>query len=207
VIRTVDRHFGQETYTLKLLFLDQLRKILHTILDQSLSETEASHRQIYQQHATMMRFLSGMSIPLPDSLYASAKVALNAELRRAVSGEGLDASAIKGLLEESRGIGVPVDSAGLGFALRKRVEAIANDFRERPEDLELLRRFEEAVEMGNALPFEVPFWGAQNIYYDLLKTAWSGFLAKSRKGDEQAALWVERFRSVGGKLSFLVPED
>ena len=76
VIRTVDKHFGLETYSLKLLFRDELRKILHMILDQTLSETEGSHLQIYQQNATMMRFLSGMGIPLPDPLYASARVAL-----------------------------------------------------------------------------------------------------------------------------------
>ncbi|MGZ8441346.1 MAG: DUF3536 domain-containing protein, partial [Candidatus Deferrimicrobiaceae bacterium] len=194
VIRTVDKHFGLETYSLKLLFRDELRKILNMILDQTLSETEGSHLQVYQQNATMMRFLSGLGIPLPDPLYASAKVALNTELRRAVS-------------EESRVIGIPVDSAGLGFALQKRVEAIADDFREKPDDLDLLRRFEEAVGTANALPIKVLLWGAQNIYDEVLGTTYPGFLAKSRNGDEQAALWVGRFRSVGKQLSFLVPED
>ena len=50
-------------------------------------------------------------------------------------------------------------------------------------------------------------WGAQNIYDELLKAAYPGFLAKSRNGDEQAVHWVGRFRSVGKQLSFLVPED
>lgn len=207
VIRTVDKHFGLGIYSLKLLFHDELREILHILLDQTLSETEANHRGIYHQHASMMRFLSGMGIPLPDTLYASARVALNAELRRAVSAENLEASVIRGLLEEGDVIGVPLDSAGIGLALQKKIDAIANDFLEKPEDIDLLRRFEEAVEMGRDLPFDVLFRGAQNIYYDLLKTAWPGFLAKSREGNEEAALWVGRFRSIGKKLSFLVPED
>ena len=155
----------------------------------------------------MIRFLSGLGIPLPDPLYASAKVALNTELRRAVSGETLDASVINGLLEECRGIGIPVDSAGLEFALQKRVEAMADDFRKKPDDIDLLRRFEEAVVIANALPIKVLLWGAQNIYDEVLKTAFPGFLAESRNGDEQAALWVGRFRSVGKRLSFLVPVD
>jgi hypothetical protein len=206
-IRTVDKHFGLGTYSLKLLFRDELRKILGIILDQTLSETEASHRGIYNQHASMMRFLSGMGIPLPDPLHASAMVALNAELRRAVSAENLEASAIRGLLEEGSAIGIPLESAGIGFALQKRIDAIANDFREKPDDLNLLRRFADAVEMGLDLPFEVLFWGAQNIWYDLLKTAYPGFLAKSLAGDEPAALWIGLFRAIGEKLSFLVPED
>jgi Domain of unknown function (DUF3536) len=207
VIRTVDKHFGLGTYSLKLLFRDEARKILHILLDQTLSEAVANHRGIYNQHASMMRFLSGMDIPLPEPLHASAKVALNAELHRAVSAENLDASGIRGLLEEGAGIGIPVDSAGLGFALQKRVEAIADDFREKPDDLDLLRRFEEAVGIANALPIKVLLWGAQNSYDELLKTTYPGFLAKSRKGEEQAALWIGRFRSVGKQLSFLVPED
>jgi alpha-amylase/alpha-mannosidase (GH57 family) len=207
VIRTVDRQFGLGTYSLKLLFRDELRKILNILLDQTLSETVANHRGIYNQHASMMRFLSGMDIPRPEPLYASAKVALNAELHRVVSAESLDASVIRGLLEEGAGIGIPLESVGIGFALQKRIEAIANDFREKPDDLDLLRRFEEAVEMGHDLPFEVLFWGAQNIYDDLLNTVYPGFLTKSREGDGQAALWIGQFRSIGKKLSFLVPEE
>ncbi len=207
VIRTVDKHFGQGTYTLKLLFRDELRKILHVILDQMLSQAESTHRDIYNHHATMMRFLSGMGIPLPDPLYASASVALNAELRRAVSAESLEASVIRGLLEEGSGFGIPLDSAGIGFALQKKIDSISNDFREKHDDPDLLRRFDEAVEMVNDLPFEVLFWGAQNIYDDLLKTVYPDFLKKSREGDEQAARWIERFRSIGKKISFLVSED
>jgi alpha-amylase/alpha-mannosidase (GH57 family) len=206
-IRTVDKHFGLGTYSLKLLFRDELREILDIVLDQTLSETEANHTGIYNQHASMMRFLSGMGIPLPDPLHASAKVALNAGLRRAVSAETLEAAVIRGLLEEGKTIGIPLESAGLGFAVQKRIEAIANDFREKPDDLDLLRRFAGAVEVGHELPFGVLFWGAQNIFYELLQTAYPGFLAKSREGDEQAALWIGLFRAIGGKLSILVPEE
>ena len=106
-----------------------------------------------------------------------------------------------------RSIGIQLVSAGLGFPLQKRIDAIANDFREKPDDLGLLHRFEEAVEMGHDLPFEVLFWGAQNIYFELLQTVYPGFLTKSREGDEQAALWIGLFRSIGKKLSFVVPED
>ena len=207
VIRAVDKHFGQETYSLKLLFSDELRKILHIILDQTLSDAEATHRGIYNQHANMMRFISGIGIPLPDPLFASARVALNTELRRAVSAESLEASTIRSLLEEGAGFRIPLDSDGLGLALQKKIDAVANDFREKPDDLDLLRRFGEAVEMGHDLPFDVLFWGAQNIYDDLRKTVYPGYLAKSREGDGPAAEWIGLFRAIGGKLSFLVPED
>lgn len=207
VIREVDKHFGQGTYSLKLLFRDELRKILHIILGQTLSDTEANHRQVYRQHASMIRFLSGMGMPLPDPLFASARVALNAELRDAVSAEIPDASVIRGLLEEGNGIGLPLDAAGIGFALQKKVDAVADAFREKPGDLDLLRRFEEAVDMGRDLPFDVLFFGAQNIHDDLRKTVFPEFLKRSREGDAQAAAWVGAFRSVGEKLSFVPGED
>ncbi|MBE0569121.1 MAG: DUF3536 domain-containing protein [Deltaproteobacteria bacterium] len=207
VIRNVDKHFGLGSYSLKLLFRDELRKVLRTILDQTLSDTEANHRQVYQQHATMMRFLASIGMPLPDPLKASATVALNAELRDAVSAGNPDASVIRGLLEEGGTIGIPLDAEGIGFALQKRIDAIAYDFREKPGDPDLLRRFEEAVDMGRDLPFDVLFRGAQNIHDDLRKTVYPDFLKKSREGDDPAALWVGRFRSVGEKLSFLPQED
>ncbi|HEX9191248.1 MAG TPA: DUF3536 domain-containing protein [Candidatus Deferrimicrobiaceae bacterium] len=206
-IRSVDRNFGQGTYSLKLLFRDELRTILHVILDQTLSDTERSHRQIYQQHATMMRFLSDMAIPLPDPMQSSARIALNAELRAAVSAESLDGSAIRGLMEEGGSIGIPLDSVGLGYALQKRIDAIAEEFRGRPDDLPLLRRLEDAVEMGRTLPFEVLFWGTQNVYDALRKSVYPGFTARAREGDRDAEAWVGHFRALGEKLSFLLPED
>jgi hypothetical protein len=180
---------------------------MHIILDRTIAEAEANHRQIYNQHANMMRFLAGMGMPVPDPLNASARVALNAGLREAVSAENLDASVIRRLLDEGNGIGLQLDEEGIRFALQKRVDAIASDFRGKPGDLELLRRFEEAVDVGRDLPFPVPFFGAQNVYDDLRGTAYPGFLERSRTGDEEAAKWVGSFRSLGEKLHFLLPED
>jgi hypothetical protein len=61
--------------------------------------------------------------------------------------------------------------------------------------------------MGRDLPFDVLFFGAQNIYDDLRKTVRPEFLQRSREGDAQAAAWIEAFRSVGEKLSFVPGED
>ncbi|MBI3962495.1 MAG: DUF3536 domain-containing protein, partial [Deinococcus sp.] len=50
VIRLLDKHFGTSTYSLKLLFRDERRKILDLILNSTLAEAEAAYRQIYEHH-------------------------------------------------------------------------------------------------------------------------------------------------------------
>lgn len=58
VIRLIDRSFGGMTYSLNSLFADEQSRILRTILDQTLSEMEASLRNIYEDHASLLHFLT-----------------------------------------------------------------------------------------------------------------------------------------------------
>ncbi|WP_433984972.1 DUF3536 domain-containing protein [Tunturiibacter empetritectus] len=76
VIRLIDRFFGQgeapgqspTAYSLTSLFADEQHRILSTILNQTVSEMEHSLRKIYEDHASLMHFLteSGMTAPPPS---------------------------------------------------------------------------------------------------------------------------------------------
>ena len=61
----IDRFFGTLAYSLTSLFADEQHRILRTILDRTLAEMEDSLRKIYEDHASLLRFLteSGMAAP------------------------------------------------------------------------------------------------------------------------------------------------
>ena len=78
--------------------------------------------------------------------------------------------------------------------------------KENPGDIDLLASVDAAVEMGNALPFEVTFWEIQNIYWEMLQAAYPEYRFRSGQGDEQAGEWIRLFSTLGGKLSVRLPE-
>ena len=205
VIRAVDRNFGQGTYSLKLLFRDEQRKVLDSILEESLADVDAVYRQLYMQNAPLMRFLSDFGYPMTKSFRVAAELALNAELRRAFTEESLDVERIKGVLQETQATGISFDGPGLGYALRKTIERMMARFLEDPDDLDQLRRLNAAVEMGDALPFEVTFWKSQNLFFEALQGVYPRYGARKAGGDSAAEEWVALFSALGEKLSVRVP--
>ncbi|HEX9879575.1 MAG TPA: DUF3536 domain-containing protein, partial [Candidatus Binatia bacterium] len=204
VIRLVDKHFGESTYSLRSLFRDEQRKVSNLILESSLAEAEAVYRQLYENHAPMMRFLTGLGIPLPRAFYTAAEFVLSAQLRRALDGEELDADMIRALLEEARLARVQLDAPSLSYSIQRSIERLADGLYEDPGNSLLLEKLETAATFALSLPFEVDLWKVQNRYYEVLRSVFMDFREKAGQGDESARAWVDRFTSLGAKLSVLV---
>jgi alpha-amylase/alpha-mannosidase (GH57 family) len=206
IIRAVDRNFGAGVYSLKLLFRDEQRKILDMILSSTLVDIDAVYRQLYMQNASLMRFLTDIGYPVTKSFQVAAEQALNAELKRAFEADTLDIDGIRGTLYEAEAAKVPLDGAGLGYTLRNSIERMMIQFREDPDDIELLAHLNAAVEMGNALPFEVVFWKTQNLYWEMLKTVCPEYRFRALQREQTGGVWVRLFSSLGEKLSVRLPE-
>src|SRR6185437_11361724 len=68
VIRLIDHFFGNMAYSLTSLFADEQHRILNTILNRTLSEMEDSLRKIYEDHASLLHFLTESGIAAPPAL-------------------------------------------------------------------------------------------------------------------------------------------
>ncbi len=207
VIRILDRHFGDSTYSLRSIFHDDQRKILGRIMKTTLSEAEAVYRQLYETHAPMMRFVSGLGIPLPRAFSMAAEFALNSSLRTLFGdAENLDFNRINALLDEARTDNVPLDGATLEFALRGTIRQVAETFFANPGDLNLMKKLEAAAGVARNLPFEVNVWRTQNRYYELLQKIYPDRLQEAMNGDEGAREWVEHFIALGKNLAVKVEQ-
>jgi alpha-amylase/alpha-mannosidase (GH57 family) len=163
VIRTMDRHYGTVSYSLRSLFRDEQRRILGAIADGTLAEVEGVYRQLYEHHAPLMRFLADLSAPLPAALQAAASFILNIDLRRAFADDAADLDHVQALLDEVKTWRVDLDTNGLAYTLRHTVDRLALGFQARPAELRLLERFEQLVTLARGLPFEVELWRPQNV--------------------------------------------
>ncbi len=118
---------------------------------------------------------------------------LNEDLLAAVSRDEPDAERIHEILDQVRRAGIPLDLVALEFSFRKSMERIAERFRVSPTDLERLQSFEKVTAICPSLPFEVNLWGAQNVYFEVLKTWGEQFQHRAEMGDPDArALAVRR---------------
>ena len=204
IIRRLDKHFGDATYSLKSLFRDEQRKILNLSLGSILAHSEAMYRQIYDNHAPLIRFVKDCGVPVPKALYVAAEVVLNANLRRAFSDEQLDYEVIEALLEAARFHGISLDVASLEFTLRKSMERMARELLKKPSDVLALLKLETAVSVLGSTPFEVNLRQVQNICYEILQTTYADLKRKSELGNEPAQEWLDHFSNLGEKLSLRV---
>jgi alpha-amylase/alpha-mannosidase (GH57 family) len=202
VIRLLDRHFGESTYSLRSIFHDDQRKILNTLMKSTLMEEESVFRQVYETHAPMMRFLADLGVRLPRAFQTAAEFALNSGLRTAFEDpDNIEFGRINSLLNESRTINIPLDGQTLGFALRKSIKRMSEQLLDNPCDLQLMTRLEATAGLAKDLPFEVNIWKAQNNYYIILQRLLPEFLERADLGNPEAREWVTHFLNLGSHLS------
>jgi alpha-amylase/alpha-mannosidase (GH57 family) len=204
VVRLLDHYFGGMPYSLRSLFRDEQRRILDRILASTLAEVEGEFRQIYAQHAPLMRFLKTLGTPLPKAFAAAAELVLSVDLRRAVSVPEVDPEEVAKLLAARAALGVELDVQDLSFALKGTLDALMDRLRESPADPDLLQRVDATVALARTPPFDVDLWRAQNGCYELLQRVYPERLEKSETGDVEAVEWVGRFRKVAERLAVRV---
>jgi alpha-amylase/alpha-mannosidase (GH57 family) len=198
-LHLLEKHFGASTYSLSTLFRDEQRKILGLILQTTLADVESVYRQVYENNAPLLRFLKAIYVPLPAALHTAAEYVLNASLRKAFEDKELNLDSIVSLLEVANIEGVSLDAATLEMAIRRRIEGMAEGFRQKPEDYSLLQALDRVTSLLQDFPFEVNLRKLQNLFYAMLQTAYPEFQRKAEK-EETAKEWVRLFTSLGEKL-------
>jgi len=174
VIHLIERFFGSIGYSLSSLFADEQHRILRSILDRTLSEMEDSLRKIYDDHASLLHFLTESGMIVPPALALAAGYAVNAALRRALETDDFKTDDFEALLYRATADQIALDTPQLSYAAGQRMKramvrleaaAAAGD----PNASNALGQALTVAETLRFVPFEVNLWQAQNIWNDLLQ--------------------------------------
>ena len=198
VIRILDRQFGGVTYSLRSLFLDRQREITEEILEKTIEEAEGRFRDIYRQHAPLMRYLSDGGVAPPAVLRTAAQLVINSDLRRILKSDAPDLERVSSVMESARAERVELDATGLAFALGRAIRRLMERFQAEPSDEEGLGRLLDAVKLARSLPIEVNLWSTQNKFYDVLQETYPALSA--RLGGPEGS-WGKRFAELAKALS------
>jgi alpha-amylase/alpha-mannosidase (GH57 family) len=203
LIRLIDRHFDNTLYSLNSLFADEQHRILKSILNQTLAEVEESLMRIYEEHATLLDFISEARVPAPPALAVTAGFAINASLRHALDAEIFDTTEITRLLRRAEIDHVVLDAPLLSFTADKRIKRAmirlesAALQQQTPQGIITLNETLTIAEGLRSLPMDVNLWQAQNIWNDLLRRSDSNYWSRE---------WREGFRRIGIALNISVDE-
>jgi len=198
VIRLLDRYYGHVDYSLTSLFRDEQRRILQLILNSTLSDIENSLKTIYEDHASLLHYLSLAGLPKPPALTLAAGFAVNAGLRRALESDPIDQALLRSFLSLAREDQVPLEKVTLSYISDLRMKRTMVELQMSSGSLEMLERSLTLAQSLVEMPFELNLWQAQNIWYEILRTS-SYSLTALAKGDRPR--WDKKFNELGSCLS------
>jgi hypothetical protein len=198
VIRQIDRYYGHADYSLTSLFSDEQRRIVQLILNSTLWDIENSLTSIYQDHASLLHFLSQAGLPKPPALTLAAAFAINAGLRRVIETDPIDQAQLRSYLARAKADQVPLETAELSYIADQRMKRTMVELQMSSGSMEMLDRALYLARTLAELPFEVNLWQAQNIWYEILRT--SGYALTALHADERPR-WDKSFIELGACLS------
>lgn len=195
VIRLLDAHFGDVPISIRSLFRDEQRRILHELIVATLEEAESAFRQLHERYHPLMRFHMRLGVPVPKVLQTAAEFDLNLQIRRQLDARPPLLLDIEARLRESKEENVAVDEA-TRLAFVAAIDRAMEEFRERPEDLDRLETLEGLVTLVREAQLPVDLRHAQNRYLRMRATIRAAFALA-----ENAERWIELFDSLGEKLN------
>jgi alpha-amylase/alpha-mannosidase (GH57 family) len=198
VIRLIDRYYGHVDYSLTSLFRDEQRRIVQLILNSTLWDIESSLTNIYEDHASLLHYLSQAGLPKPPALTLAAEFAINAGLRRALEGDPIDQALLRSFLQLAKADNVRLETTTLSYIADQRMKRAMVELQMSAGSLEMLERALILAKALVELPFELNLWQAQNIWYEILRT--SSYALTAQIADDRPR-WDKEFNELGKCLS------
>jgi alpha-amylase/alpha-mannosidase (GH57 family) len=189
VMRILEEEFNQNLFSLRSLFRDKQREIMGLILDDALRSTSAAYREIYERQAPMLRFVNSLGIPVPQALHSAAEIAVNSELRLALTRPELNVESIRAHVKEAAISQIELDVTTLEYLMRRRLEKQAEEFASNPGDLKIVESLRKSLDLALSLPFPVVLWEVQNICYGPIIKRVGECSLQSANGNQDMERW------------------
>jgi alpha-amylase/alpha-mannosidase (GH57 family) len=197
-IRQVDSYYGHMGYSLTSLFTDEQRRIVQIILNSTLADIEKSLTTIYEEHASLLHYLSQSGLPKPPALTLAAGFAINAGLRRALESDPTDQAKLRSFLALAKANQVPLETATLSYIADQRMKRAMAGLQMSSGSRETLDRALTLARTLEELPFKLNLWQAQNIWYEILRNSGNALTAPATEDRQR---WEKNFSELGACLS------
>ncbi|RME63125.1 MAG: DUF3536 domain-containing protein [Nitrospirae bacterium] len=198
VIRTIDRYFEGETFSLWHLFRDQQRKLLQELLSDVYTGMDVLYRQIYENYAPIMNFLLSLNAPVPGSFRLATEHTLNLELKDLILQEDIDLDRFNALKSEIDKWGIQINTSSIELPAEEKLNLLMESFAREPLNLERLESLLRFIEVLKSLSLEINLWKAQNLFFEISRAYYPEI--KEKKDDPGSERWLQLFEKLGNFL-------
>ena len=204
IVRLMDINFGRQSYSIKDLFRDEQRHVLHLIIAGTLREYEDKLISLFENSRSLMGFLRETGLPVPHHFMTTAEAALNLKLQKMLTSKIVDIDRLKEDINELGSWNITVEKVALEFTIRRRLESTMAALLQEPEGGRHLTELLLLIEALALLPFEVNLWQTQNMYWTMLQSRATELGSATGDSAGQSS-WSELVRNLGQQLFFNIP--
>lgn len=195
VITIVQRYFGDKTFTIWHLFLDEKRKILRQISKSSIMKSDAAFRDIYTDNYQLMTGMQASHIPVPSAFKHAAQYVINTDLHRFFTQDKLKVKVLGKLADEIQKWNIEIgNEASLKLAASERIFYEIQKIASASSSVEHLQILNDIFETLSRLNIELDIWKSQNLYFSITK----GF--KNGNWEFSSDTWQDEFIKLGNHL-------
>ena len=199
VIRALDRHFGQSTWSLKSLFRDEQRRIIREVLQPTLAETAQVLIRLHQDHSLTMQFLNSIGAPMPRVFQTLKELLHGVDLRWETLENDPSPEEIRSLLEQ----GAPE------LRLSQSLTRISKELTATPLDVDLIQLTLDVIDRLQQSSAQSPLMlvhlqTLRRSFWQLWQTIYPEQLAHLRRGNVTVEDWLSTFIELGDRLGFQV---
>src|SRR6185312_9900566 len=162
-----------------------------------LTQMEGMLRTIYDDHISLLRYLSLSGMPKPQSLMLAAQFTLSADLRGLLTKDPFNATKIRQLVAQAYADRVELDMVDLPYLANQRMLRAMQQLQQSLGNQELNSAL-EILESLRELPFEVDYWETQNRWYKIWRLSFP-----VQEIDHE---WMKQLRILGTRLDIEVDQ-
>lgn len=169
IIRSLDEYFGKEYFTLKDIFIEERRKILHILLKGKLEKFSQIYQDMYDEGRGSIYHLQGLGLKIPDEFKLAAGYALSRKFNDIVvhSGGFLEDDVVQqasDIIFEAQKIDIELDKTPSNNVFARKIlqniNRLVHSFEIQQADVVL-----EIFHNAERLALQIDIAEAQNIYF------------------------------------------
>lgn len=168
IVKVFELKFKSNSYTIRNLFKDDQRKIIKSILSETLKEADRAYRDIGDYHLSIIQFLHDLDIPLPNELKIATTYVLNSNFKAELT-EALPSietlSQVEDLAVE---LSIQLEKIELNYLLENKINELMYGLVDNKDD-EAIHCLLSLLKFIKQNQYHVNLWEAQNVYNENLK--------------------------------------
>ena len=200
MILSIDRHFDVHSYSLWHLFPDGKQKVMYSILNESIQDTEYEFSQLCRRHFPFVTAMKELKIPSPAALDFPIQYTLNRELIASLNEETINIEKIRQTLDDlKRGNYLP-DLKLLSVNSAKTITRLLSAIESEPQDVRQIIQVNQLFRFLSEFSLQMDLWSCQNMYYRIGVRMCHKKKEDMMSGDESASEWVKEYSLLGEHL-------